>query len=559
MYLKLLPDQECNVYIDNELASVAPANVLSKIPIEKGEYLIKYECRPFPELYVEEVLFIEFDKVIRISFNSEIQKRKELIVIRELAPQQNRDGLWGFVVKGTTLWGILPTYEKVEGFSGDFDGDDELAIVQKEGSCSIINKKNEVLVRWGRYKEINRYSYLFFGIDIFNNHWVISKEGIPIYKGLKYTDEYRNDKILAMKDFIMVKNDCNEKWKGLFFDGTPIGLLDEFDYAEPKYLLDGWDHPCDFYEIRNGEKTGLALINNTTKTAKWIMPCANEYIINSGYQLDDRHYEDYIEVNEYVSNEYTYEYTFYYYPYKGVLVEYKHYPKHEKERQDDIKIFDNHGCLLFEGTNIDLSYYWGRWALFKREGKEYAVNTEGKVIGPFHFEGGFFQGYAEIIVSGKHGLINENEEIVVPCQFDSTDWNTRYFGYYYYQNYVERKLFVIVEQGKGLSSSNKGIYGIREGRLLVPTEYQQVVIKKDFFCCKEYVQSSNLGQPFESWHIFNLDGDEKGCLSTDEDASFFMAWQDICKGMKKKYALMYNGITQEAYDQNVSRIIEMFL
>lgn len=108
MYIKIITDSETNVYIDNELVSTVSANTISKIPIEKGEYLIKYACCDLPELYIERIVFIEYDKVECISFNSEIQKQKGLIVSRELIPKQNKEGHFGFVIKGTSLWGIPP-------------------------------------------------------------------------------------------------------------------------------------------------------------------------------------------------------------------------------------------------------------------------------------------------------------------------------------------------------------------------------------------------------------------------------------------------------------------
>ena len=98
-----------------------------------------------------------------------------------------------------------------------------------------------------------------------------------------------------------------------------------------------------------------------------------------------------------------------------------------------------------------------------------------------------------------------------------------------------------------------------ERRLLVPTEYQQIDIKKDFFCCKSTLVSISLAKAFESWTIYNLNGDRIDSLSTEEDAAVFMAWQDICEGVKKTYALGNNSITEETYDKNISRIKEKFI
>lgn len=554
MYIKIITDSETNVYIDNELVSTVSANTISKIPIEKGEYLIKYACCDLPELYIERIVFIEYDKVECISFNSEIQKQKGLIVSRELIPKQNKEGHFGFVIKGTSLWGIPPTYEKVQSFTCEFIGDVELAVVQKDGSYSIINKRNEVLIPWGKFKEINFYTSFYFGTDLFDNHWVISKEGIPIYKGLNSIDELY-DKVIAWKNFIMVKNEYNGKWKGLFFDNTPIGLLEEFDSAEPIDFC----YDEGYYLIENDGMAGLSIINNATKTSKWIIPCAREYNLEERYSDHERRFRDTVlEICFYNSIEEK-KYSYSYYPYKGVFVETKYNPHQGKKEKDVIKIYDNDERLLFEGTNIDLSYFWGDWALFNKDGKEYAINTNGKVIGPFCFVGGYFRGYAEIIQNGKHGLINENGEIVIPCQYDSMDWGSRYKEFYYHEGYVESNYFVIVGQDRGICGLNSGVYGIMERRLLVPTEYQQIDIKKVFFCCKSTLVSISLAKAFESWTIYNLNGDRIDSLSTEEDAAVFMAWQDICEGVKKTYALGNNSITEETYDKNISRIKEKFI
>ena len=77
--LKVLSDIHCEVYIDSEFKGVAKRNELAKFPLKKGEYHLKLVSTICTQFYIEEFIFIEYDKIYRANFVQLFESRSDLI------------------------------------------------------------------------------------------------------------------------------------------------------------------------------------------------------------------------------------------------------------------------------------------------------------------------------------------------------------------------------------------------------------------------------------------------------------------------------------------------
>ncbi len=479
MNLKVLSDQECNLYIDCSLVSTIPANELTIIPMKIGEYIIKYECKSFPFLFIEKDLFIQYDTIERISFQDEINNHPELFTTQQLFPK-NKEGLWGYILENTNLWIISPSYDSATPF---WYGQkyNKLAIVSKNGTYAIINKKNELVIPFGRYTFIEEcgqlsYTTLFIGKDHDYCYWVINEKGIPILSSISEP--------IICEDFITIDSpkDSRGRKSAFYLDGSPISILEEFDNSDSLSLFDLVDE-CHYYFIEKNGLTGIVNVNNTYKTAIWIKPGTMiEKISYMPFGIGEE-YGRYLYGFYDPSDNIHYEY--HYYSWIKLLVEFRLVKARGVSNNTlkyDVAIYDKDGKTIFERSKLnDKLFFIDGYALFKENNKSYSVNKDGIVIGPYGqyaFWSGYLGGYAVIVNNGKHGLIDIKGRLIIPCQYDYIDWKQRYSDYIRFGNRDVRP-FVIIGDNK-----KQGVFSIKEEKLIVPVIYEKIEFKDDSFDCQ---------------------------------------------------------------------------
>lgn len=64
--LKIIPNIRCKVFVDSEMITIAPENVITKISLRAGEYYIQLISVDNPNWKVEEIIKIEKDKVWKV-------------------------------------------------------------------------------------------------------------------------------------------------------------------------------------------------------------------------------------------------------------------------------------------------------------------------------------------------------------------------------------------------------------------------------------------------------------------------------------------------------------
>ena len=71
-FLKVISDIPCEVYIDYELMTTLQKNVMSKISLKKGEYIVQFISTINPNIKIEDELFIEYERVYKVNFLSRL-------------------------------------------------------------------------------------------------------------------------------------------------------------------------------------------------------------------------------------------------------------------------------------------------------------------------------------------------------------------------------------------------------------------------------------------------------------------------------------------------------
>ncbi len=484
MFLKILADQECNLYVDGSFVCLIPSEELTKVPFEKGEYIVRFECTSFPELIIENDLVLEYDKVERLDFNQELQKHPDFISKHDLVPQKNRDGLWGYVIRRTTLWAIPPVYDMARPF---YVGEG-YAIVYNGDTAAAINKRNEFIIPFGTYSNLSYEDRLFIGIDSLGHHIAISQTGHIIGD----ITECGLTPIRAFKEFICMNNspDGLGKWYGVFLDGCRIEELGEFDsFGELKFPVDSLPSHC--YYIEKDNLIGVVLINNSTHSAKWVKECS--MVLSSG---DNDHADQYFDRHsEYIFGEpkENSEYIYDYYPSLELLVE-KKCNNQEDESSYDVCIYGINGNVVFQREQTTIDYFQDGFTFFRDHEKDeqYALNKDGRIIGPHVFRTGFLLGYAQISEDDKYGLVDESDTIVIPCKYDYVDWIDRVCTFdeskkgfpvdlkdYQINAWMTHWLDVLVKK-----DGECGIFSIEKGEMLIPLSYKKILYKESGYYCE---------------------------------------------------------------------------
>lgn len=163
VYLKILSDIHCEVYVDNELMAIAKKNSLTKIPLRKGEYLIVLMSTVNTQYRIEKVISIECDKVLEARF----------IDLAKSHPEWESENDWRFYKNQRTFKNlitnkILPIeVERADEFK---NGVSRVWIMAR---CGYINTTGNIIVPCV-YDAIGEFN---FSIDGFPNGITWAKRG----------------------------------------------------------------------------------------------------------------------------------------------------------------------------------------------------------------------------------------------------------------------------------------------------------------------------------------------------------------------------------------------
>ena len=383
MKIKIISDAACNLYIDQDKIASIPANELTIIPIEKGEYIFRYECFFSPSLTIEKDLLVEYDKVERISFLDMVKNNRLLYESLELVPYCDSYHRWGFVIKGTELIVIPCEYDEVGSFS-------KLSSSRKASSLSIVkhNGKYGVIDLWGEilvpvdYKTISKEWHYLCAFTFKGERHIISDEGhIFIRDNVNhpYLEFNANNYGLALDDLFVIGG------VAYYPDGERIKELDIVHNAvNISRTLSQYNYYCPFYQIMTLAGEGIARVDRANKEVQWVSPsslkCISAFIQDEEYTIRDdiiHPYSGTVFNNDIDKKEWSYLC----YPTLGVLVqqvsveiaeEYKEYPSAKdilppfcsgllsyepRTHYFNVIVFNFNGAVVFAKDNVNLDCF----------------------------------------------------------------------------------------------------------------------------------------------------------------------------------------------------------
>ena len=137
MLCKIKTDIGCRVYVDEVLQGVAEAKELFKIPLEKGQYLVRYESIYDSTDYIERVVTMVDSDIVEYANILPIIDRTKLILV----PFKSENGLWGYkeLFSGMEMIGACFT-------EANYYEDHTYAIVKQEQGFGVINLLGETVL-----------------------------------------------------------------------------------------------------------------------------------------------------------------------------------------------------------------------------------------------------------------------------------------------------------------------------------------------------------------------------------------------------------------------------
>lgn len=167
--LKIICNLDCSLFIDGDLIQEVKANVITKIPLDIGEYCIEAVSLIHKDISLRRVVFLEYEKIFKIDLLSSLMSNQKVREELELVPKADELGLLGYVIKGSEVDLIPYQFEEAKPFSGRY------AIAKQNGSWGVIDKQETIIVAF----DYTSVEIDFLDIDrlIINGFRVNSKEG----------------------------------------------------------------------------------------------------------------------------------------------------------------------------------------------------------------------------------------------------------------------------------------------------------------------------------------------------------------------------------------------
>ena len=138
--LKILCNLDCTLFIDGDLVQEVKANVITKIPLDIGEYYVEAVSLVHKDISLRRIIFLEYEKIFKIDLLSSLKSNQKVREELELVPKADELGLWGYVIKGAEVELIPYQFEEAEPFFGQY------AIAKKNGFWGVINRQETVIV-----------------------------------------------------------------------------------------------------------------------------------------------------------------------------------------------------------------------------------------------------------------------------------------------------------------------------------------------------------------------------------------------------------------------------
>ena len=455
VFLKILCDVKCIVYIDNNIELVCRPNELTSISLSKGAYWIKCVCDANHKFQYEETITINQSFLLNVSFKDIIKSKPELLNDDDIVFSE-KDHTYVNVITGNALFSS--TYDYGEKFKFG------LASVENNGKRGCVDKTGKEVIPCA-YNSLIPYTEsliwvrdgVFWGLINTDGKIIISHEfddfllvknglvalrknsfwGLYDHRGIQRV-ECQYSGICDYSDEFVALRDRGGSWSLYNEHGTPITVG---RYNEIGNFYNGLAcvKRCDFEERQDGygyiNKQGVEKIGCIYDDAKdfsngvaivrqgkfkGIINTIGQYITECIYD-DVYNFKDGVacvmkdgkygcirisgeEIVPCICDDIIYEFC------EGLAC---------------VKIDGKYGCINVQGEEVlpcvyeESFYFHDGLACVKRDNKYGCINIQGEDLIPYiydyHFD--FEDGLASVTKHGLYGLIDMTGKEVISCQY----------------------------------------------------------------------------------------------------------------------------------------------
>ena len=187
VYLKILSDIHCEVYVDNELRAVAPKNTLTKIQLLQGEYYVQLVSTVNPNYKIERVVSLDYDKVLNVQFSEIVRLHPEYL--------RDTDVIWirdnqSYIAKNLVSGKIISdAYDYVNAVNDFKNG---ISIVYKNKLVGVVDIQGKEVIPCS-FEDIGIYGRNILSVKQNDKYTLLN------YRTCKKTNDYQYDKIQVLE------------------------------------------------------------------------------------------------------------------------------------------------------------------------------------------------------------------------------------------------------------------------------------------------------------------------------------------------------------------------
>lgn len=137
IYLKIISDIQCLVYVDSEFVKTVEKGVVSKIPLRRGEYFVQLVSPINNDVAIEQVISLEYDRIIQADFEEYLSEHIDLIRDQDIEYRPDNNSFYNLILNQANTPSVY------DGGGAFVDG---LAIVKRIDKYGCINKLGKEVI-----------------------------------------------------------------------------------------------------------------------------------------------------------------------------------------------------------------------------------------------------------------------------------------------------------------------------------------------------------------------------------------------------------------------------
>ena len=189
-YIKIITDSHCDIYIDGDFISNIEPNNLKKISLEAGEYWVQIVCCSDTNKKYEEVVNLQYDKVIKTDFKNSPDYQNSEVIKTDTEQECDTTPVFSAIDLSETKQEI----KKVEPL-------DKVLVKQKGKYCILDVRENTPITDW--YDNIESHLYIHTKVEKEGKYGLIDSNGKEIVPCI-----YDEIGSINEEGFVRVRKNC---------------------------------------------------------------------------------------------------------------------------------------------------------------------------------------------------------------------------------------------------------------------------------------------------------------------------------------------------------------